>query len=77
MFDCIVYQQVDGLAMGSPLGPSLANGFLAHYEQIWLNDCLDEFKLVHYKRYVDDTFVLFQSPHHVEKFNEYLNNKTC
>ena len=42
LFDGIVYQQVDGVAMGSLLGPSLANAFLTHYEQIWLNDCLDE-----------------------------------
>ena len=33
LFDGIVYQQVYGVAMGSPLGPSLA-----HHEQIWLND---------------------------------------
>ena len=57
------------------MGPSLAKSFLAHYEQIWLNDCPDEFKSVYYKRYVDDIFVLFQSPHHLEKFNEYLNTK--
>ena len=35
---------------------------------LWLNDCLDEFKPVHYKRYVDDIFVLFRSPHHLENF---------
>ena len=64
-----------GVAMGSSLSPSLANAFLAHYEQIWLNDCPDEFKHVHYKRYVDDIFVLFRSPHHLAKFNEYLNTK--
>ena len=75
LFDGSIYQQIDGVAMGSPLGPSLANAFLAHYEQIWLNDCPDEFKPVYYKRYVDDIFVLFQSPHHLEKFNEYLNTK--
>ena len=75
LFDGIIYQQIDGVAMGSPLDPSLANAFLAHYEQIWLNDCPDEFKPVYYKRYVDDIFVLFQSPHHLEKFNEYLNTK--
>ena len=46
--------------------------FLAHYEQIWLNDCWDEFNPVYYKRYI---FVLFWSPHHLEKFNEYLNTK--
>ena len=38
LFDGVFYQQVDGVAIGSPLGPSLANAFLAHYEQIWLND---------------------------------------
>ena len=27
------------------------------------------------KRYVDDIFVLFGSPHHLEKYNEYLNTK--
>ena len=30
---------------------------------------------MYYKRYVDDLFVLFRSPHHLEKFNEYLNTK--
>ena len=30
---------------------------------------------MYYKRYVDDIFVLFQSPHHLEKFNAYLNTK--
>ena len=59
LFDGIVYKQVDGVAMGSPLCPTLANAFLAHYEQIWFNDCPDEFKSVYYKRYVDDIFVLF------------------
>ena len=75
LFHGIFYQQVDGVAMGPPLGPSLANTFLAHYEQILLSDCPDEFKPVYYKRYVDDIFVLFRSPHHLEKFYEYLNTK--
>ena len=70
MFDGIIYQQVDGVAMGSPLGLSLANGFLAH-EQVWVNDCLDEFKPVYNKRYVDDISVLFRSFHHLEKYKVY------
>ena len=56
LFDGIVYQQIDGVAMGSPLGASLANAFLAHYEQIWLNDFQHEFKPAYYKRYVDHTY---------------------
>ena len=75
LFDGIVYQQVDGVAMGSPLSPSLANTFLAHSEQIWLNDCPNEFKPVYHKRYVGDIFAQFRSPHHLENFNEYLNTK--
>ena len=59
VFDGIIHQQVDGVAIGSPLGPSLANVFLAYYEQIWFNDCPDEFKPVYFKRYVDDIYVLF------------------
>ena len=37
LFDSIVYQQVDGLAIGSSLSSSLANTFLAHYKQILLH----------------------------------------
>ena len=61
--------------MGSPLGPSLANAFLCHHEQQWLNDCPSEFKPVYYRRYVDDVFVLFSSPRHLPLFQDYLNNK--
>ena len=46
LFDGSIYQQIDGVALGSPLGPSLANAFLAHYEQVWLDDCPEEFKPV-------------------------------
>ena len=45
-----LYRQIDGLAMGSPLGPTLANPFLYHYEKEWLNSCPTEFKPKHYKR---------------------------
>ena len=39
LFDMTFYTQVDGVAMGSPLGPSLANAFLFHHEKKRLNDC--------------------------------------
>ena len=31
IFNNILYKQIDGVAMGSPLGSSLANAFLAHH----------------------------------------------
>ena len=30
---------------------------------------------MHYKRCIENIFVLLQSPQHLEKFNEYLNTK--
>ena len=35
-FDGKIFDQVDGVAMDSPLGPALANLFMGYYEQIWL-----------------------------------------
>ena len=34
IFDNKLYKQIGGVAMSSPLGPTLANGFLCHYEKI-------------------------------------------
>ena len=67
--------QIDGVAMGSPIGPTLANIFLSHHESQWLIDCPASFKPTLYKRYVDDTFLLFKSQDHIFQFLTYLNNK--
>ena len=73
MFNDILYKQKDGVAMGSPLGPTMANVFLSFYEIKWLEQCPNEFKPVFYRRYVDDIFVLFESAEHLSKFHAYLN----
>ncbi|XP_057312052.1 uncharacterized protein LOC130652847 [Hydractinia symbiolongicarpus] len=74
-FDGQLFKQVDGVAMGSPLGPSLANAFLSHHEKTWLDNCPSSFKPVYYRRYVDDVFVLFSSPSHLPLFKDYLNRQ--
>ena len=57
-FDGKIFDQVDGVAMGSPLGPALANLFMGYYEQKWLES--DQGRLVKfYCRYVDDIFLSF------------------
>ena len=71
IFDYLHYKQVDGVAMGSPLGSTLANAFLCHYEQEWLDNCPIHFKSVIYKRYVEDIFVLFSSKEHLQLFVDY------
>ena len=75
LFDMAFYTQVEGVAMESPLGPSLANSSLCHHEMKWLNDCPEKFKPVFYKRYVHDIFVLFKRPGHVKPFVDYMNSK--
>ena len=74
MFEGKMYQQKDGVAMGSPLGPLLANIFLCCSEVRWLDDCPISFKPLYYRRYVDDTFVLFRKPEHASEFLTYLNS---
>ena len=73
LFNSEYYKQIDGVAIGSSLGPTFANTFLSYHEQIWLKNCHCEFKPVIYKRYVDDSFLLFRSKDHIEKFRCYLN----
>ena len=44
IFDFLFYKQIDGVAMSSLLGPTLANAFLCHYEKEWLDNCPSHFK---------------------------------
>ena len=75
IFNGRLYQQVDGVAMGSPLGPLFANIFMSFHEQKWLNNCPSSFKPLLYRRYVDDCFLLFRSSDHVPFFLDYLNQQ--
>ena len=75
MFNNKFYKQIDGVAMGSPLGPALANIFMCNFENKWLKDCPHSLKPVFYRRYVDDIFVLFSSLDQAEKFKKYLSSK--
>ena len=75
VFDNKLYKQIDGVTMGSPLGPILANAFLCHSEKTCLNECPSQFQPVVYRRYVDDIFDLFKSKEHVRLFVNYMNSK--
>ena len=60
--------------MGSPLGLSLANAFLAHLEQNLLDSCPLEYRPSYYQQYIDDIFVLFKSSNDLKQFQSYLNS---
>ena len=73
IFYFLLYKQIDGVAMGSPLGSTLANAFLRHYRKEWLENCSSHFKTILYRRYVDDIFVTFSSKNHLQPFVDYMN----
>ena len=74
LFNGNVYKQTDGVAMGSPLGPTFANIFMCYLEERFLNECPGNFKPIFYRRYVDDTFLLFKHKDHAKLFLDYVNN---
>ncbi|KAA3678519.1 uncharacterized protein DEA37_0013325 [Paragonimus westermani] len=66
----LAYKQIDGVAMGSPLGPTLANIFLGMIERR-VPDYIADSLL--YKRYVDD-ILIFTDAIHFDLFFNFLNN---
>ena len=75
IFNAKLYKQVDGVTMSSPLGLTLANAFLVHFKENWLQNCPSDFKPHYYWWYVNDIFVLFISPKHLEAFRNLLNSR--
>ena len=75
LFNGQYYQQIDGVAMGSPIGPTLANIFLCYHEEKWLSNCPTDFKPLYYKRFVDDVFVLFKDSSHISLFKTFMNDQ--
>ena len=69
-FNDIMYKQVDGVAMGSPLGPVLANIFVGYCESR-IEACMWPDL---YVRLVDDSFTSFDNKEQSEVFLELLNN---
>ena len=58
IFNSKFHNQIDGVAMGSPLAPALANIFVGFYESKWLNE-YNLSKSKFYLRYVDDILAAF------------------
>jgi hypothetical protein len=64
------YEQKEGAAIGSPLSPVIANLFMETFEQEAFE--LAPLKPKLWKRYVDDTFVVW--PHGRESLDQFLNH---
>ena len=72
--DFLLHKQIEKVAMGSPLGATLSNAFLYHYEKEWLDNCPSHFKPIVYRRYFDDIF-FFSSKEHFQPFVDYMNKQ--
>ena len=70
-FNNTMYKQIDGVAMGSPLGASMANIFVGFYEKVLFQKTSHPFC---YFRYVDDTFVMIRSKADAISFFNLLNS---
>jgi hypothetical protein len=69
LYDGAFYEQTDGVAMGSPLAPVIANYYMEHFEQAMSTASR---KPTHWYRYVDDTFVVW--PNGEEELHEFLDH---
>ena len=57
-FNGVIYRQINGVAMGSPLGPVIANVFMVELENTLVPQLEDSVSL--WCRYVDDTFTFIK-----------------
>ena len=74
IFNGKFYNQIDGVAMASPLAPVLANIFMGSYESKWLNEYnLNKPKF--YLRYVDNILPAFDKEQDSLIFFNFLNKR--
>ena len=70
-----LFLQVDGVSMGSPLGPTFADFYMSNLENLLLSQ--DKISNpIKYFRYVDDTFCVFRKSNHVRFFMQRLKNNS-
>ena len=74
-FDQVMYRQIDGVAIGSPLSTILANAFLCHFEKQRLSEYPPDILPKVFKRYVDDIFVMFLCQSHLNDILNYMNTR--
>ena len=74
IFNSKFYNQIDGVALGSPMAPVLANTFMGLYKSKWLNEYnLNKPKF--YLRYVDDILAAFDKEQDPLNFLNFLNKR--
>ena len=76
-FNNKLFEQSDGVSMGSALGPVLANIIVSQFEKLIVSELIKSGVITFYRRYVDDTLVLIKPsdiPEILNKFNTFDKN---
>ena len=73
IFNSKFYNQIDGVAMGSPLAPVLANIFMVFHDSNWLDE-YNPNKPKFYLRYINDILAAFDNEQDSLNFSNFLNN---
>ena len=68
------YEQIDSVAMGSPLGPLFANWFLKDFESNFIENDRHKLGIQLWKRCVDDVFAILKN-NEANNILQYLNRK--
>ena len=69
-----MYLQTEGVAMGSPLGPTFANFYVGNLEQEIIPQCIN--KPILYCRYIDDIFLLVTNQNHIIELKQSFESKS-
>jgi hypothetical protein len=70
------YRQINGVSMGSPLGPTFADFYMSHLENQLLSENNKISNPRFYRRYVDDYIAIFTKKQHVNWFKIRLGRKS-
>ena len=76
-FDSVLFEQINGVSMGSCLAPVLANIILTEHEKVMVDDLIRSGIVNFYRRYVGDRLVLIKPtdiPFVLNKFNSFDKN---
>ncbi|CAF0726153.1 unnamed protein product [Adineta ricciae] len=73
IFNNKTYCQINGVAMGSPLGPLFADIYINYLEQKFMKR-ITKNGVEHYKRFVDDTFVIAHKDTNIKTILDILNS---
>ena len=63
-----IYIQIDGISVGSPLGPTISEFYMSHFENKIFKTIFTKSKI--YVRYVDDIFIATLSYDEINKLKQ-------